>query len=277
MEGSVRNAILTPAQRRVLEHIFVNMPWSSLPAHLNMVLDSGANIELGFGAAELDRVRTEDVAAATGILKKRGCRITAHGPFWDLCPGSIDRAIREASLARLAGFFDIVEVIRPEQIVCHLGYDHRHHDSRRSEYIDNSIECWSHFIKVAEKIEAPIVLENVWEKTPEIHREVLGRLDPNWIGFCLDTGHQHSYSKTPLNRWLDATADRLREIHIHDNDGSDDHHLPVGQGSVDFDFLFGFLHERGLRPTLTLEPHTEDHFYESLRTLSRMESFLKIL
>jgi len=62
----------------------------------------------------------------------------------------------------------------------------------------------------------------------------------------------------------------LKEIHLHDNDGNQDAHLPVGQGNIDFAVLFAFLRDVGQDPLLTLEPHHEEHFAESLEGLLRL-------
>jgi sugar phosphate isomerase/epimerase len=54
------------------------------------------------------------------------------------------------------------------------------------------------------------------------------------------------------------------ELHLHDNDGSGDAHLPVGQGNIDFPGLFQLLRQKQRRPLLTLEPHSQEHLTESL-------------
>jgi sugar phosphate isomerase/epimerase len=44
----------------------------------------------------------------------------------------------------------------------------------------------------------------------------------------------------------------------------------VGKGTIDFDFLFEFLKDRGIEPLLTLEPHKEEHLTETLAGLERI-------
>ena len=106
-----------------------------------------------------------------------------------------------------------------------------------------------------------------------MHLELLERIDFPRVGFCLDLGHQHSFSETPLDKWLLATWPYLKEVHLHDNDSSFDAHLPVGSGTIDFDELFGFLIEKRISPLLTVEPHTVEHLYETLAGLGRLASF----
>jgi sugar phosphate isomerase/epimerase len=187
-----------------------------------------------------------------------------------LSPGSFDPLVRHATRLRLQQFFDLLTVFRPVQVVCHTGYDSRHYRDRRTRYLENSIATWEPLVEQAERFETPLLIENVWEHDPEFHQELLSALPSPCFGFCLDVGHQHSFSTTSLDTWLRTLGDRLMEIHLHDNDGSHDYHLPIGFGTIDFDRLFAFLLENQKKPVLTLEPHTKEHLFQSLEGLDKV-------
>jgi sugar phosphate isomerase/epimerase len=55
-----------------------------------------------------------------------------------------------------------------------------------------------------------------------------------------------------------------REVHLHDNHGEADEHLPIGEGGFDFDRFFKLLSQFGLNPVYTIEPHEEAHLRRSL-------------
>ena len=262
--------------RAVLEHVHVNMPWKMLYRYIDLVLGNSINIEIGF-AEEVEEVQDALLAQTVERIRQKGCRITAHGPFWDLCPGSIDREIRRVSRSRMDRFFEILEYVRPMQIVCHTGFDPKHHCGQSPAWVEHSLAQWAPLVERAEKLGAPLLLENVWEEDPDLHLELLEKLHSPWCGFCLDTGHQHAFSRTSLMDWLNAVWPYLKEIHLHDNDGTFDHHLPAGMGNIDFDLLFHFLCEKGISPVVTLEPHTEEHLYLSLAGLAKMDSFLQYI
>lgn len=257
----------------VLEHVFVNMPWGHLHRYLDLVLDLRINVEIGFSAEDLDTVSLDEIAVKVDRIRRRGCRITAHGPFWDLCPGSVDARIRGVSRSRLTRLLEVAELVRPAQIVCHTGFDPRHHRGHRKVWIENSLGVWEPLIRRAEELNMLLLVENVWEETPEVHLSLFEKLRSQWFGFCLDTGHQNAFSKTALNVWLEMTGPFLKEIHVHDNDGSFDHHQPIGTGNIDFNLLFGFLKERGLSPVVTLEPHTEENLYRTVAALAELDCF----
>lgn len=268
---------ISPEARAVLAHVYINMPWNYLDRFRGLVLDNGINIEIGFAAEILDKTPVAEIAGVVETFRSKGCRITVHGPFWDLCTGSIDPEIRKVSRSRLGQLFEVIERILPDRVVCHTGFDPRHHRSHREAWIQNSLAGWEPLVKAAERLQVPLLVENVWEEDPGLHVKLFETIDSPWFGFCLDTGHQNAFSKTPLNAWLDATARFLKEIHLHDNDGSFDFHLPIGDGNIDFDFLFAFLRQREVHPVLTLEPHKEEHLYRSLQRLAQMDSFRAML
>ena len=67
-----------------------------------------------------------------------------------------------------------------------------------------------------------------------------------------DTGHAH------VNGWdipavVKALGERLAACHVHDNDGSGDAHLPVGQGDIDWKAYFGAVKKYAPQATQVFE------------------------
>ncbi len=178
---------------------------------------------------------------------------------------------------------DVCELMNPRQVVCHTGFDPRHHREHVDEFIDRSMPLWESAVKRAEHIRCAVVIENVWEEAPNLHRRILEQINSPFFGFCLDVGHRNTFATAPLVEWLENLMPYLKEIHLHDNDGSQDAHFPPGTGTVDFALLFKKLADNKANPLLTIEPHREDHFYESVRNLARLipadfiEARLKVL
>jgi sugar phosphate isomerase/epimerase len=77
------------------------------------------------------------------------------------------------------------------------------------------------------------------------------------LGFHLDVGHAHLNRRpTEPNRTdelLAAFAARLRHVHVSDNFGVDDLHLPLGAGSIDWPAIVASLKRAGWDGTVTLE------------------------
>jgi sugar phosphate isomerase/epimerase len=255
------------AMRRVLRRVHVNMPWKRMGSFFDLVLELRMNVEIGFGGAEMDQAKREDLQRVADALRRRGCGVTLHGPFWGIEPGCLDPLIREVATRRIQQFLDLALVFQPIQMVCHTGFDPRHHVGHRDFWLEQSHAFWKPMVARAETMKVPLLIENVWEKDPTFHVSLLEGIDSPYFGFCLDVGHQHSFSTSSLLTWLEGLSGYLREIHLHDNDGSHDHHWPIGEGTIDFQRLFELLESRGLRPLLTVEPHTEEDLVKTLRGL----------
>jgi sugar phosphate isomerase/epimerase len=255
------------AMRRVLRRVHVNMPWKRMGRFFDLILELRMNVEIGFGGEEMDQANRGDVEAVADALSLRGCGVSLHGPFWGIEPGCLDPLVRQVAKRRISQFLDLARIFRPVQLVCHTGFDPRHHVGHRDFWLEQSQAFWMPMVEQAESMKVPLLIENVWEKDPTFHVSLLEAIDSPYFGFCFDVGHQHSFSATPLSAWLEELSGYLREIHLHDNDGSHDHHWPVGEGSIDFQRLFTFLGSRGLRPLLTVEPHTEADLVKTLQGL----------
>lgn len=270
IDGNEKEMQFDERQLRILKQVQVSLPWRSLRQYWNLVMELRMNLEIGLAAKELDQVPQPEFKAVAEQLQKAECRITLHAPFWDLSPGSSDPLIRRATLHRFEQLLDLADVFQPLHLVFHTGYDPRHHGTDPVPFLERSLSVWEPVVERAAGLGIAVLLENVWEYDPGFHEELLGRLSSPWFGFCLDTGHQHSFSRTGLSRWIAALSDELREVHLHDNHGMEDEHLPIGHGTIDFPLLLDELDRYRLKPLVTLEPHRKEHLLATLTGLDQL-------
>lgn len=252
--------------------LFVNGPFERLrQGLLARFLHHGIRPEIGLeGNCLYDRplAEFEEMAAA---LRRAGLACTLHAPFGDLAPGASDPGVRSASRRKLQKALALIEIFAPVAIVCHLGYEENKHAWKQADWLAHSLETWQQLLTVAEPAGVPLMLENTYEQSPAIHREILTRLDSPGARFCLDVGHTLAFAGNSWRDWLPALSPWLGHLHLHDNRGGRDEHLAVGQGIFDFTGLFGYLRQAGLRPTITLEPHREADLVASLVALDKLE------
>jgi len=258
----------------ILKIVQVHMPFHFLHDHfLPKVIKEGINPEISFNHHALDRFRKEDYIKVADQLLEAGLTITFHAPFMDLRPGAIDPKIRQVTIERLKQVFDLVPYFRPLSIVCHASFDKRYYVSSENTWLDNSIETWKHFLTQAVEMKTVIALENVYEGDCQHLGLLLNAFASPHVCFCFDTGHFNVFSVTPLEEWINSLGARIGQIHIHDNNGLLDEHLPVGEGNFPFWKFFELLHEKGLNPILTIESHTEKHLWRMLENISAMKLF----
>jgi sugar phosphate isomerase/epimerase len=72
------------------------------------------------------------------------------------------------------------------------------------------------------------------------------------VRFHLDVAHAHLGGRR-MTELLAAFADRLAHVHVSDNLGVDDLHLPLGAGSIPWPEVVAALKEAGYAGTVTLE------------------------
>jgi sugar phosphate isomerase/epimerase len=53
--------------------------------------------------------------------------------------------------------------------------------------------------------------------------------------------------------YLEAFSDRLAHVHMHDNHGKEDEHLPLGKGKIDFPEVIRLLKDINYDRTITFE------------------------
>ena len=237
--------------REVLKKVQINMPFRMLvDEYLDILLEERIQPEIGVDCFALDRFSRSEFHDVADRLHGAGLSITLHAPFFDLRPGAIDRKVRE---------------------VCHAAFDEKYYVSHEDVWLENSRDTWSSFIETAAGMGTKIALENVYEGSPKHLGLLLDTFQGSQnIGLCFDTGHFNAFSRSTLEEWLDALGSRIVQIHLHDNDGSADEHKPVGDGTFPFHRFFELLGKKGVRPIVTLEPHTVEDLWRSLENIGRM-------
>lgn len=99
--------------------------------------------------------------------------------------------------------------------------------------------------------------------SPELMNRFLDELDSKTIVTCVDVGHTNICGSTPANYISGMGKERLRALHIHDNDGTADQHMLPYNGSIDWDATMRALAKMGYEGDLTLEIFK---FLQSYRT-----------
>lgn len=84
--------------------------------------------------------------------------------------------------------------------------------------------------EVAERAGVDLAFENL--RAPEYLYEFMRRVDSPRVGVCFDSGHNHFVC--PDRRIAVDFADRIKAVHLHDNDGTRDAHNLPGDGTIDW-------------------------------------------
>jgi len=255
-------------KRDVIAEIQVHMPFHFLrEKFLSTVLTERINPEVAINHRHLESYPREAFREVGRQLQEAGLRVTLHAPFLDLRPGAIDPKIRRVTADRIAEVLDLAGYFRPSSVVCHAAFDERYYLSGEEQWLHNSMETFQAFLLRAEELACPICIENVYETEPAMLRRLLDGVSSPFFRFCFDTGHFNVFSEAPVGSWIEVMSPYLGQLHIHDNQGIKDQHLPPGDGKFPFADLFAMLRKRRLKPIITLETHSIENFRKAVEQI----------
>ncbi len=242
----------------VKKNVFVSCPFDLLKTkYLPRLVSERINPEIGLNGTILDDYVLKDFLDVKRTLEGEGLNCTVHAPFTDVSPGAVDRRVRQVSVDRLLSAIDISALFSARSMVFHTGWERKIYADVQDAWMENFFESMEKILAHADKSGVPVMLENVFELTTDLHRQIFDRFPKGMPGFCLDAGHAYAFSKIPLSSWLDDLGQRIGHLHLHDNNGASDEHLAPGAGIVDFDLLFSWIAREGKHPVMTLEAHDE--------------------
>ena len=128
-------------------------------------------------------------------------------------------------------------------------------DDQPEQFSDLALQRFSRMAEAAERYHVRLALENAVH--PSFEHYILEHIQSPWLGFCYDSGHENLYGTQA--KYLQRYGSRLFAMHLHDNDGNQDQHLPPFLGTICWEDKIPLLKKTALFPQLiTLEaifPH----------------------
>jgi len=196
----------------------------------------------------------------------------AHGPYSPaMDKESNPEVVFQAQLLALQG----AERIGIPYLVVHpCVYSWCMGKNGREEAAAKNMEWFSRFVPFLQKSKVILCIENCYiddfdagvvrdtfgcapEELIELVDTLNAKAGKTAFGVCLDVGHCHC-SGGDVVEMARKLGNRILALHVHDNDGTDDHHMPpftTDQG-IDWEGLMGALAEVGYAGTLNFELDT---------------------
>jgi sugar phosphate isomerase/epimerase len=230
---------LTPAAATSIENIDVIRSSSELIGAFELSVD--------FAIAPVDDAHLDALAE----LRSNGTEFTVHAPFRDLNIASLNQGAYEAARGDMMRSIRIADRIGASVLNVHPGihaYFPKEFWPRMKRLEQDVFEELSDFgaehgilVVVENHIKTNVHFEDTWTLDGII------ALHDAWRGtgkgVNLDTGHAHQAGLTPAEAAL-RLGPRVRHLHLHDNHGGPiDEHLPIGDGTIDWEPFFAALEE----------------------------------
>jgi sugar phosphate isomerase/epimerase len=189
-------------------------------------------------------------------------KFSIHAPSRGTNIASLLEPIRQASVDVIAQCFRIAAEVNAGVIV-HPGYFAWAEERIKAEgQLRKSLSDLSY---IGKEFSVQYLVENMgnWDyfflKTPD-ELPLIGDTP-----FALDVGHAHQ--NHCLLEFLDVPA---RHYHLHDNNGKEDSHLPIGEGTIDFNPVIKAVQKNGIIPVI--EVATIEGVLKSIDVLTSLNS-----
>lgn len=183
--------------------------------------------------------------------------VQAHLPWYFSLAHPYER-IEKAIHTEFISAFRVASILGAKKITLHTETLSPSIQSRES-HVENTIRSLKTLHKEAMNMGLDLLVENLDSKSFSIKE--FGRLFSEVdMGLTLDVGHAHTAKGEGLEAYLRAFAPRIRHVHLHDNLGQNDDHLPLGSGKMEVEKVVKSLKEK-YDGTITLEVHADDRHY----------------
>lgn len=129
-----------------------------------------------------------------------------------------------------------------------------------------NMELYNNLLPYCKQYGIKVALENMWDwdrkrkhithctcSTGEKFAYYLDNLDPDWFIACLDLGHCGLSGGEAQDMIRILGKDRLKALHVHDNNYVDDSHVMPYSGDMEWEEIFKALAEIGYEGELTYE------------------------
>ena len=202
--------------------------------------------------------------------------IVCHLPTF-VSLADLTKSIRDASVKEMTDSLVSASEVGARKAVLHPWYINGLAVLVTDQAKQYGLESLEVIVEKADQLGITLCLENMFPKAgsltdPDEFEEVLDRFPT--LKITLDTGHAHIGRKRG-NRNLEFIkrfGNRINHIHVSDNFGKEDNHLPIGAGNIDFITIFKVLKKSGYNESMTLEVFSRDKWYlkESRNKLSAL-------
>ena len=215
-------------------------------------------------AAHYAIVREEknDLMAA---LQRYDMSLVCHMPTF-VSLADLTEGIRQASLTEVLQSLETAALLGADKVVVHPATI-----SGMGSFVPElargfALESLTVIASRAAELDLVLCVENMFPRTRFCVEvvdfvEVFSLLPT--LKLTLDIGHANIGSPRGkrIVKLIEAFADRIGHVHVSDNFGKEDNHLPIGSGRIKFSKVLKALKKTGYDDTVTFEVFTPDREY----------------
>ncbi len=197
-----------------------------------------------------------DVEKAKELLKRYKLGTVGH-TAWYLPIGSPVKSLREAAVSETKRYLEIFSQFNAKYVTIHANWPSGMFSTQ--EGIKFQVETLKKLTIEAKRYGIILVYEPIDTSQDDIKSvsEILRRVPDLYLH--IDIGHANLFGRKP-EQFIKKFHKKLKHIHLHDNNGEKDLHIPMGTGNIDWENLIKIL-KKYYNGTITLEIFSRDKDY----------------
>ena len=259
-------------QRLLSTYLFISKKLT--PEILAQIADAGfQGIEIFCTRSHFEYTQRQEIRAMVGALEVRRLKLASlHAPSsrdlsamresgtpLSIC--EVERVRRIEAMDELKRVIDVAEDLPYARLILHMGGSREAADPRKRDAAFSSLE---HLVLHARHAGVTICVENTTSEmgSPDYLRAFVDETRLTGVHFNFDIGHAH-LADLPEEERLEKSFLPLKElvssVHLHDNHGDRDEHLPLYDGSINWSSAIRLLKatkQHGLPLVLELKEKT---------------------
>ena len=181
------------------------------------------------------------------MLKKVDCitegmEISVHGPMYGTNISAVNPGILKETVRQFDKIIGWAEFLPIKRIVIHPGKLPSLSKDIKERVLGIAVSGINKLQKRAAGAGAELILENIGLDRYDVDHEFRMFeyiIDNTGVGICLDVGHGNITGATAaiINKW----PGKIKQVHVHGNNGKTDQHLPAGGGTADWNMIIKYM------------------------------------
>ena len=195
----------------------------------------------------LEMVNENRISKLQTLAKSHSIKLSFHIPYY-INISEILLPLRRTNINYLLKCIQVASELKATHITLHVGnfYWFPLEPWMRKKALKRFVKSIRKVLKVCEDKDIIVAIENLVPipngseyfllgDNVEDFKYIFSNVDSKCLKFCLDTGHANMGEG--VLEYINNFHDKLCCIHYHDNNGFNDEHLPIGEGSVPWENL----------------------------------------
>ena len=220
----------------MIDQLLLSVSFKEADEAFEVAVREGLGIEITLYDTEwlMGETAVADAARVGKRFAGQQITVTAHGPLYDLNPGSLDPTIRSYTKECFLRGIEVCAALGAGKVVHHTCYNPLLPEGVLDGWKELSAPIWRDVQEAAARHGVTLCLENSYEPTAEFFKGLFEVFSDGSASICFDPAHVHLYSRDGQSAWMVTLGHHVSHLHLNDNRGSSDYHLALGEGNMPY-------------------------------------------